>query len=870
MDFTLYSLLFLASALVAIITAFLAWERHSSRGAKALAILMISAIYWSVTVFVEATVTSLPVKIIWSKISYLAVVLTPVLYLNFVYNFVGNKKLASFKRMLPLSIVPFIVLILTWTNEYHHLIWTTITPVNPATNLSVYHHGIGFYIGYLSYNYILLTWSTILLTRFILKHQKTFRSQGWIVLIASVCPWIASSFYLLNINIADGFDLTPGSISLSGLLFIFAILEVRLLDLVPIAREALVENLPEGILVLDNRNRIQDINIAAKMQLGLEQDQLLGEEINHANIVVPGLLETLLSSDASTYFEVPDSESLKVFRINKLLLKTKPMSRLIVIRDITETVAKQNEIKRSEAEYRSLYNMFRLMADNMPDMIWAKDLDLNYIFVNKAICEGLLMAANTEEPIGKSWEYFVNREQLKKPEDPEWHSIGRYSKNTDGLILETGQPGVFEEYGNMNGKFVYLDIRKAPILDESGKMLGIVGSSRDVTRQKQTETELITAKERAEESDRLKSAFLANMSHEIRTPMNSILGFISLLQEPDIPIDIQHEYYKSVRSGAERLLSTINDIIELSRIDSGETQLMNSDNDVLEIFAVLYSMYYKKAKEKGLQFINNYKEATNLHIQCDRNKLFGILSNLLKNAIKYTNTGSIELGCKADSDRIRFYVKDSGIGIPKGRQKDIFERFVQVDGSKSRLYEGSGLGLSLSKAYVEMMGGSIWVDSEENEGCTVYFELPLSAQKDYSFENVETEKPVEIGTATGLRILIVEDDPSSYDYLNLILQRANHRVVHTFTGFEAVELCRQRSRFDIILMDVKLPGIDGYETTRRIRDLGIEVPILAVSAFAFTEDQQRAIKAGCNDYITKPINQDHLLSKLNQYAPHKS
>jgi len=281
-------------------------------------------------------------------------------------------------------------------------------------------------------------------------------------------------------------------------------------------------------------------------------------------------------------------------------------------------------------------------------------------------------------------------------------------------------------------------------------------------------------------------------------------------------------------------------------------------------------MYYKKAKEKGLQFINNYKEATNLHIQCDRNKLFGILSNLLKNAIKYTNTGSIELGCKADSDRIRFYVKDSGIGIPKGRQKDIFERFVQVDGSKSRLYEGSGLGLSLSKAYVEMMGGSIWVDSEENEGCTVYFELPLSAQKDYSFENVETEKPVEIGTATGLRILIVEDDPSSYDYLNLILQRANHRVVHTFTGFEAVELCRQRSRFDIILMDVKLPGIDGYETTRRIRDLGIEVPILAVSAFAFTEDQQRAIKAGCNDYITKPINQDHLLSKLNQYAPHKS
>jgi PAS domain S-box-containing protein len=870
MVFTIYSLLFLVSALIAIVAGFLAWQRHNSRGAKSLAFLMFSSIYWSLTVFMEAAVTSMETKLLWSKISYLAVVLTPVLYLNFVYNFVGNKRLGTIKKIAPLTIVPLIVLLLCWTNDYHHLIWSSFSPINPETNLAVYYHGLGFFIGYLGYNYLLLGWATILLGRFILKHQKTFRSQGWIVLIASLCPWIASSLYLLNINIADGFDLTPGSISLSGILFIFAILEVRLLDLVPIAREALVENLPEGILVLDNRNRIQDINASAKIQLGMDNDHVLGEEINHTNIQVPGLLDVLLSTETSSYFEVPDSEMLKVYRVNKVMLKTKPESRLIVVRDISDTIAKQNEIQRSEAEYKSLYNMFRLMADNMPDMIWAKDLDLNYIFVNKAICEGLLMADSMEEPIGKSWEYFVNREQHKKPDDPEWHSIGRYSKNTDSLILETRQSGVFEEYGNLNGKFVYLDIRKAPIIDEQGNMVGIVGSSRDVTRQKQTESELITAKERAEESDRLKSAFLANMSHEIRTPMNSILGFISLLQEPDIPTDIQHEYYKSVRSGAERLLSTINDIIELSRIDSGETQVMNSDNDVLEIFAVLYSMYYKKAKDKGLQFINNYKEATNLLIHCDRNKLFGIISNLLKNAIKYTNTGSIELGCMSNSDRIRFYVKDTGIGIPKGRQKDIFERFVQVDGSNSRLYEGSGLGLSLSKAYVEMMGGSIWVDSEENEGCTVYFELPVSAQKDYSFENVETEKPVEIGTATGLRILIVEDDPSSYDYLNLILQRANHRVVHTFTGFEAVELCRQRSRFDIILMDVKLPGIDGYETTRRIRDLGIEIPILAVSAFAFTEDQQRAIKAGCNDYITKPINQDHLLSKLNQYAPHKS
>jgi len=725
MDFTFYSLLFLATTLVAFVVALLAWGRRTSKGAKELGILMTSVTFWSFIVFLESAATTVESKVLLTKFSYIAVVTTPVLYLMFVYRFIGRKRLSNIRTIMQLMVVPFIVLILVWTNGYHHLIWSKFSAIDASTNLITYYHGIGFFIGYLSYNYILMTWATFLLAQFILKHQKTFRSQGWIILIASLCPWVASIFYMLDVNIVQGFDLTPGSISLSGLLFIFAILKVRLLDLVPIAREALVENLLEGILVLDDINRLQDINQAAKDQLGVEQEPILGEDFSHINVRLTGLREALLSHESIKIFECSDTDSSKFYKITKIPLKTKPESRLIVIRDITETIEKQKEIQLSEERYRSLYTMFRLMADNMPDMLWAKDLDMNYVFVNKAICDELLKASDTEEPIGKTLEYFLSREKNKQPQDPNWFNFGRNSMNTDDFILQTGQPGMFDELGTINGKFTYQDVRKSPIRNENGQIVGIVGSSRDVTLQKKAEAELIIAKERAEESDRLKSAFLANMSHEIRTPMNSIHGFISLMQEPGVTKDEQEEYLKSVKSGSERLLNTLNDIIELSRIDSGELQVNNIETDVAELYAMLSALFLREVKGKNLELINKFPTPDNsFHLFCDRAKLSSVLSILLKNAVKYTKRGTVEVGCTMEGDRIRFYVKDSGIGIPNDRLSDVFDRFVQVDSSTTRAYEGSGLGLSLAKAYVEMMGGSIWVESVVKEGSTFFFELP--------------------------------------------------------------------------------------------------------------------------------------------------
>lgn len=727
MVLTIYSLLFLATALVAGVGATLAMGRRSSKGATDLGVLLLSAMFWSFAVFLEASATTLESKIMFTKISYIAVVSTPLLYLLFVYRFIGLNRHDVLRKMWLLVIVPLIVLLLAWTNESHHLIWSSFSAIHPKTNLIVYNHGIGFFIGYMGYNYLLMSWATILLARFIIQHQKTFRSQGWIVLLASLCPWVASVFYMLNINIAEGFDLTPGSISLSGLLFIFAILKVRLLDLVPIAREALVDNLLEGIVVLDEFNRVQDINQAARMQLGIEQERVLGEELHRIQMQRVDLSDALLNPESHNYFEVNDVQ--KVYKISKIALNTKPDSRLIVIRDITDTVEKQKEIQRSGERYQQLYNLFRLMADNMPDMLWAKDLEMRYIFVNKAICESLLKVSDTEEPIGKTMEYFLELEKRKHPEDPNWFNFGRNSLSTDELVLRTGQPGLFDELGTIDGTFTYQDVRKAPIRDEAGRMIGIVGSSRDVTLQKKTEAELIIAKERAEESDRLKSAFLSNMSHEIRTPMNSILGFLTLMQDPGLSKVEQDGYFVAVRNGANRLLNTINDIIELSRIDSGEMLVKWEDTNVGDLFFELYTLFSNESSGKDLTLVNQLPKKENpIRFVCDREKLIRILSNLLKNAVKYTKQGIIEVGCTEEVDRLRFYVKDTGIGIPLNRQKAIFERFVQADGSNTRTYEGSGLGLSLAKAYVEMMGGTIWIESKPAEGSTFYFDLPLEPE----------------------------------------------------------------------------------------------------------------------------------------------
>lgn len=382
--------------------------------------------------------------------------------------------------------------------------------------------------------------------------------------------------------------------------------------------------------------------------------------------------------------------------------------------------------------------------------------------------------------------------------------------------------------------------------------------------------ELLTkAKEKAEESDRLKSAFLANMSHEIRTPMNGILGFTDLLLNPDLSSKEQKSYINLVHKSGQRMLNTVNDIIEISKIEAGiidiNYQVTNLNKQLIETT----NFYRIEAEKKGLKLeLKEFLPETSENLMTDQNKLDSVLSNLIKNAIKYTETGKILVGCRLNDTEIEYYVKDTGIGIPKNRQKAIFERFVQADIADKNAYQGAGLGLSISKAYVEMLGGKIWVKSEEFKGSTFYFTLPLNNKiKEKSI--VSDEKPIQITNKdyplNKLKILLTEDDNTSMDYLSILVKDFATEILKVKTGKEAIEICHKHKDIDLILMDIQMPELNGYETTRKIREFNKDIVIIAQTAFALAGDQKKAIEAGCNDYITKPVDKNQLQTLIQKY-----
>jgi PAS domain S-box-containing protein len=389
----------------------------------------------------------------------------------------------------------------------------------------------------------------------------------------------------------------------------------------------------------------------------------------------------------------------------------------------------------------------------------------------------------------------------------------------------------------------------------------------DVSIQKEMEFKLLVAKQHAEESDRLKSAFLANMSHEIRTPMNGILGFAELLKQPDLTGEEQQDYIRIIEKSGNRMLNIINQIIDISKIEAGLMKLDIKDSYINEQIEYIYTFFKPEVEAKGMTLsIKNKLSAEEAIIKTDREKLYAILTNLVKNAIKYTHKGSIEIGYIKKGEIIEFYIKDTGIGISKNRQAAIFERFIQADISDEMARQGAGLGLSISKAYVEMLGGKIWVESEEGIGSVFYFTLPCNVEPEEIFvvQNSVLEN-VTTNTNKTLKILIAEDDEVSGKLLDIIVKMYAKEILKVRTGIEAVEICRVNPDIDLILMDIRMPQMNGFEATRQIRQFNNNIVIIAQTAYGLAGDRAKTIEAGCNDYIAKPISKTELISLIQKY-----
>lgn len=780
-------------------------------------------------------------------------------------------------------------------------------------------------------------------------------------------------------------------------------------------------------------------------------------------------------------------------------------------------------LKQSEEKYHGLFTLLRLMSDTMPDLLWAKDLDNQYIFANEAMCKVLLQAKDTSEPIGKTDLFFAQRERDAHPEDPEYHTFGELCANTDEVTRKAMKQMQFDEYGNVKGKFLYLDVHKAPMFNDLGELIGVVGTARDITARKDMENELresekkfnaifnnnpnpthlvntnyeiigtnftmlelkelkrseilgkkcystyknnkeicencivrnvfkektnfksenqltlpdgsinyfetyaypifdeqnnvlfavettiditdkkrterllkaseerysrlssltyegiiihdngvildvnkamenmsgysmeelvgknaiqliipakyhntlyhniqnevtlpfelegitkegtavpieiesrnihngengqsfrvsairnitekkkmiddlIAAKEQALESDRLKSAFLANMSHEIRTPMNGILGFAELLKDADLTGKQQQEYVGIIEGAGARMLNIINQIIDLSRIQSGLVTASFIKTNINEKIEYVYTFFKPEVAAKGLKF--SFKTAlpvSEANILTDPEKIYALLINIVKNAIKYTSKGAIEFGYEVvhmgNKPFVQFFVKDTGIGIAKDRQEAVFERFVQADIEDRMAYQGAGLGLAISKSYVEMLGGKIWVESMKGVGSTFYFTIPYNTGPK---EKIISKKTISTDGATNnanpidsvLKILIAEDDKASETLLKIMVSVFGTNILTAQTGREAIEICRNNPDIDLILMDIQMPEMNGYKATQLIRQFNKEVVIVAQTAYGLAGDREKSIEAGCNDYISKPINKSELLAIIHKH-----
>lgn len=418
-----------------------------------------------------------------------------------------------------------------------------------------------------------------------------------------------------------------------------------------------------------------------------------------------------------------------------------------------------------------------------------------------------------------------------------------------------------------DGRHIYIEGSTNMILDEAGKNIGFIAIQKDITTRKQIEEELVQAKEQAEESDRLKSAFLANMSHEIRTPMNGILGFAELLKKPSLTSSELQEYIQAIQISGDRMLNTINSIVDVSRIESGLMNVDLGETNVNENLEFIYKFFSPECKNKGLKFTFETGLASNASIiKTDSEKVYGVLTNLVKNAIKFTHEGSIKFGYHKNGKELEFFVIDTGIGISKDQHDIIFERFRQGSDHYNRGYEGSGLGLSICKSYVEMLGGRIWVESKKGEGSKFFFTIPYDglAEKDSTVSDSFTPEKDE-ATPENLKILIVEDDEISYSLLYKSLIDISKDIYHAKNGLEAIEACRRDPDIDLILMDIQLPVMNGYDATHQIRQFNKDIVIIAQTAFGLQGDREKAIQAGCNDYISKPIKVDQLLSLMQKY-----
>ncbi|SHG84344.1 PAS domain S-box-containing protein [Flavobacterium fluvii] len=618
---------------------------------------------------------------------------------------------------------------------------------------------------------------------------------------------------------------------------------------------SLVENSPDAVVIYIE-NKIVFVNEEGVRMIGASsKDEIIGKPVlqfihpDSMESVIQRMIEVIRDSNASDIVE----EKFIDLHGNPIYVELKGIPTFyeqqeavqVIIHDITERKSTQEKIRQlSQA------------VEQSPVSIIITDTEGNIEYANPKFTE--TTGYTIDEITGK------NPRILKSSHT----SPNEYKELWQTLTAGKEWHGEFHNV-TKNGELYWESASISPIINTHGKTTHYIAIKEDITDRKKAEEELIHAKEKAEESDRLKLAFLANMSHEIRTPMNGILGFTELLKSPNLSSEEQQEYVGIIEKSGIRMLNIINDIISISKVESGQIDITLSETNINDQIEYLYNFFKPEAAQKRVQLIiKNALPSDEAVINTDREKVYAILTNLVKNALKFTDSGSIEFGYAKKGDYLEFFVKDTGLGISGSQQKIIFERFRQANDTISRSHEGSGLGLAISKAYVEMLGGKIWVESKEGKGSCFYFTLNFDSKLKSKDKTITPKTVVQENTENeikDLKVLIVEDDPISKLLITIAVKPFSKEILKVGTGLEAIEACRNNPDIDLVMMDINMPEMGGYEATKQIRKFNKNLIIIAQTANGMQSDRDEAIAAGCTNYISKPVNIAALGELIKKY-----
>ncbi len=560
-----------------------------------------------------------------------------------------------------------------------------------------------------------------------------------------------------------------------------------------------------------------------------------------------------VSLEKKVPYEIEHRLLLKDGRIKWLLEKSRtdyddnglPIRSIGIVQDITLRKLAENKLKESE-------KMLRLIIDTIPVRVFWKDTLCRYLGCNKAFA--IDAGFDNPDQLTGLDDYqmgWVDQADLYRFDDLEVMRSGKEKLNYD------------EPQTTPGGGSLWLRTSKLPLRDMKGVIIGVLGTYEDITHRKQMENDLIVAKDKAEESDRLKTAFLNNLSHEIRTPLNAIVGFSELLRKPDITNEELDHFTGIIHQSSSQLLGIIDDIFDIAAIEARQVKIFEKEANINKIVRLVFDHFLSGAAKKNLElnFEVGLSDKDSV-ILTDETKLGQILSNLVANAIKFTRKGKVDFGYYLRENHLEFFVRDTGIGVADDLHEKIFERFRQGNLSSADEFGGNGLGLFISRAYVKLLGGEIWLNSVPGEGSEFYFTIP--ARKRTTLIDTKTVEP-GLHLPEGKTVLIAEDNFANFLLLKKYLSHLNLEIIHAENGQEAFNYCRDNRAIDLVLMDIKMPVMDGFTATRMILDIRPDLPVIALTAYAQTGDREKSLENGCMDYISKPVERNNFISVIGKY-----